>query len=41
MELLRFFRESERALQGERLDDQRLIELVATMRRVAAQLKLT
>ena len=40
VELLRFFRESERALQGERLDDQRLIELVATMRRIAAQLKL-
>jgi hypothetical protein len=39
-ELLRVFSESERALQGERLDDQRLIELVAAMRRIAAQLKL-
>jgi hypothetical protein len=39
-ELLRVFSESERALQGERLDDQHLIELVAAMRRIAAQLKL-
>ncbi len=41
VELLRVFSESERALQGERLDDQRLIELVAAMRRIAAQLKLS
>ncbi len=41
IELLRVFSESERALQGERLDDQRLIELVAAMRRIAAQLKLS
>ncbi len=40
VELLRVFSESERALQGERLDDQRLIELVAAMRRITAQLKL-
>jgi hypothetical protein len=41
IEWLRVFTESERALQGERLDDQRLIELVAAMRRIAAQLKLS
>ena len=41
VELLRVFSESERALQGERLDDQRLIELVAAMRRITAQLKLS
>ncbi|MBS1808263.1 MAG: DUF4350 domain-containing protein [Acidobacteria bacterium] len=41
VELLRVFRESERALQGSKLDDQRLIELVAAMRRIAAQLKLS
>ncbi|HEX4949482.1 MAG TPA: DUF4350 domain-containing protein [Blastocatellia bacterium] len=41
VELLRVFSESERALQGERLDDQRLIELVAAMRRIAGQLKLS
>ncbi|MBL8205470.1 MAG: DUF4350 domain-containing protein [Blastocatellia bacterium] len=41
VELLRVFSESERALQGERLDDQRLTELVAAMRRIAAQLKLS
>jgi hypothetical protein len=40
VELLRVFTESERALQGDKLDDQRLIELVAAMRRIAAQLKL-
>ena len=40
VELLRVFSASERALQGERLDDQRLIELVAAMRRITAQLKL-
>lgn len=40
VELLRIFSESERALRGERLDDQRLIELVASMRRIAGQLKL-
>ena len=40
-ELLSIFSASERALGGERLDDQRLIELVAAMRRIAAQLKLT
>lgn len=41
VELLRVFSESERALQGEPLDDQRLIKLIATMRRIAGQLKLT
>ena len=41
VELLRVFSESEHALQGGKLDDQRLIELVATMRRIAASLKLT
>jgi hypothetical protein len=40
VELLRLFRESERALQGNKLDDQRLIELIAMMRRIATQLKL-
>ena len=41
VELLRVFSESERALQGGRLDDQRLIELVAAMRRIAMQVKLS
>ena len=40
IELLKMFSESERALKGDRLDDQRLIELVATMRRITTQLKL-
>ncbi len=39
-ELLSIFSTSERALQGERLDDQQLIDLVAAMRRITAQLKL-
>ncbi len=39
-ELLRIFSESESALKGSKLDDQRLIELVAAMRHIAAQLKL-
>ncbi len=38
VELLRVFSESERVLSGSRLDDQRLIDLVAAMRRIAAQL---
>jgi Domain of unknown function (DUF4350) len=41
VELLRVFRDSERALQGHKIEDQQLIEVVATMRRIAAQLKLT
>lgn len=41
VELLRVFRDSERALQGQKLDDQQLIDLVAAMRRIAAQLKLS
>ena len=39
VELMRTFSDSENALKGEPLDDQRLIDLVAAMRRISAHLK--
>lgn len=39
VELLRVFSESESVLKGKELDDQRLIDLVAIMRRITAQIK--
>ena len=39
VELMRTFSDSENALNGEPLDDQRLIDLVAAMRRISSHLK--
>ncbi len=39
VELMRLFNESEAVLKGDPINDQQLVDLVATMRRVSAQLK--
>ena len=39
VELMRMFNESEAVLKGDPINDQQLVDLVATMRRISAQLK--
>ncbi len=39
VELMRMFNESEAVLKGDPINDQRLVDLIATMRKISAQLK--